>query len=122
MRTIRTGIFFILLLALPAAAQFGPFTVTGTQCATVQTNGQATVAFQVVGATWTGTIQPQVAVDGLAYVNSQVTPAASSTPQGTVTANGAYFLNVAGYSQFQLCGATVTSTATIYINVSRFTH
>lgn len=118
--------FFLFLcffaLVLPAAAQ-SSFTITGSQCiAPIAVDAQATVAFHVTGATWTGTIQPKISIAGQAPVNAQVAPANSSTKQGTVTANGAYIASVAGYSLFQLCGATVTNTATLYVNISPYAH
>ena len=78
----------------------------------------ATVFFQVTG-TWTGTLQPTISVKGQTPANIQVTPAASNTPQSTVTASGAYFARVAGYNTFQVCGNTVSAgTAVIYLNAS----
>src|ERR1700719_2627676 len=103
----------LLCLASFVSAQNGP--VTGTTCTSISVDGKATVAFQVTGS-WSGTIQPQAAVAGQAPANLQVTPSTSSTAQSTVTANGAYFTNVSGYSVFMLCGSTVTNTATIYLN------
>jgi len=120
MRTVLIGTIFVLALAGIAAAQ--SFTVTGSQCGSVTVDGQATIALQVTGATWSGTVQPKIAIAGQAPVNLQIAPANSSTKQSTITANGAYVASVAGYSLFQLCGATVTNTATIYVNVSRFIH
>ncbi len=111
----------LLLFVLPMSAAAQSSSLTGTQCFLLDTGGRATVAFQVTGS-WSGTMQPQAAIQGQSAVNLQVTPVASSTPQATVTANGAYFVNVAGYSMFQVCGASITGTAVIYANLSRFTH
>lgn len=120
---MKTLICTLLLLGASALAQsVGPISLTGTQCAQISTEGKATVAFQVIGGSWSGTIQPQVALAGQAPVTIQVKPAASITAQSTVTANGAYFGSVSGYSLFQICGNTITNTATVYLNVSKFIH
>lgn len=116
---------FFLLLTVVANAQSssaGPYSLTASQCSPpIATDGRATVAFQVLGS-WTGTIQPKLIVDGQAPVNAQVKPANSSTAQSTVTANGAYIAAVSGYNSFQVCGATITNTAKIYLNTSQFAH
>jgi hypothetical protein len=109
----------LLFFAAPLLAQ--SFLLTGTGCTSVAVGQNATAAFQVTGS-WSGTIQPKSAVAGQAAANSQVTPAASTTAQSTVTGNGAFTASVAGYSIFQLCGATVTGTAKVFLNLSRFIH
>jgi hypothetical protein len=120
--SVLHSLFFSVLLLLCASFAHGQSsTLTGTQCFPIDTGGRATVALQVTGS-WSGSIQPQAAIQGQSAVNLQVTPVASSTPQSTVTANGAYVVNVAGYSMFQVCGATITGTANIYANLSKFTH
>jgi hypothetical protein len=113
----------LILCALTAHSQtqsFGPYSITGTQCATVPVDRNATVAFQIIGSTWTGTIQPNVATAGQSAVAVQVTPVASSTKQTTIIVNGAYFANVAGFTVFKLCGASVTNTATVFVNISPY--
>lgn len=107
-----------LLAASLAQAQnaVGPVSITSSQCATISTQGRATVAILVSG-TWTGTLQPQVIIQGQSAVNAQVTPSTSTTSQSTITANGAFTAVVSGYDTFQVCGNTVASgTATIYLN------
>lgn len=100
----------------------GPFPITSTQCATIGADQKGTVFLQVTG-TWTGTLQPQGALDGQPAFNVQVTPSNSSTAQSTVTANGGYWATVAGYTNFQICGATVGSgTAKVYLNASKKSH
>ena len=104
------------------AQSIGPISITSTQCATIPTNQRATVYMQVIG-TWTGTLQPQALINGQPPFNVQVTPAATSTPQDTITADGAYYARVAGYSAFTLCGNTVGSgTAIVYLNASQAPH
>ncbi len=118
---MKNRVLFSLLLFCASLTWGQSASLTGTQCFEIDTGGRATVAFQVLGS-WSGTIQPQAAIQGQSAVNLQVTPVASSTPQATVTANGAYFVNVAGYSMFQVCGASITGTAIIYANLSKYTH
>ncbi len=119
---IRDSFFFgalLLFCALFADGQsFGPYSITGTGCTRpIDLSEKATVTYQVIGS-WSGTIQPEVSVGAQPPVNTTATPAATTSPAATITANGAYFSNVSGYSFFLLCGASVTNTATIYINVS----
>jgi len=90
-------------------------TITGSGCATVDTPSQAAVGIQITG-TWSGTIQPEVAIQGQAAVNIQVTPAGSTTAQSTITANGIYTANVAGFSTLLICGNTVTGNAVVWLN------
>ncbi len=119
---MKNRVLLSLFVLLCASISWGQSSsLTSTQCFLIDTGSRATVAFQVTGS-WSGTIQPQAAIQGQSAVNLQVTPVASSTPQATVTANGAYFVNVAGYSIFQVCGASITGTAIIYANTSKFTH
>lgn len=111
----------LLLWAIGAAAQTSITTSSSATsgCATITTDtDKSTVGIQVTG-TWTGTLQPQVAIQGQAAVNTQVTPAGSSTPQSTITVNGIYTTSVAGTSTFQLCGPTGTGTAVVWLNGSK---
>jgi len=114
----KLSILLFLVALLCSAQTIGPLSITSTQCVSVSTDGQATVGFRVVGS-WTGTIQPKGYIDGQTRFNLSVTPSTSSTAQSTVTANGAYFAGVSGYSGFSLFGATVTNTAKIYFNVRK---
>lgn len=118
---MRKFLLSLLLLAMPALASaqtVGPISITSTQCASIAADRQATVAAYVSG-TWTGTLQPQGTIQGQAPFGVQITPAAGSTAQTTITGNGAYNAPVAGYSSFQLCGASVaTGTAIVYLQVS----
>jgi hypothetical protein len=114
----------ILLLAASCFAQDGPnrpLSLTGSQCGSVSVEGKATVAVLVSGS-WSGTIQPEVALGGQAAVNTQVTPSTSTTPQATITANGAYTTSTAGFTVFLVCGNTITGTAKVFINVARPAH
>jgi len=115
-------LLFILLFFLAGAPIFAQVSgsITASQCVSIGVgNSTSTVGIQVAG-TWTGTLQPQIAIQGQAPVNAQVTPSTSSTAQSTITANGVYYANVAGGSTFYVCGNTVaTGTATVYLNVSQ---
>lgn len=125
---MRGTLFFSALLLVCSVIcadaegqSLGPYSLTGTQCAAVSANSKATVAFQVLGS-WTGTIQPQVSIAGQPVVNIPVSPSTSTTQQATVTANGAFWGSVSGYSTFLICGASITGTATVYINLSPLVH
>ena len=110
-----------LFLASGASAQTSITTTSSSTsgCATIVTDtDKSTVGVQVTG-TWTGTLQPQVAIQGQAAVNTAVTPTGSSTTQTTITANGLYTASVAGTSTFQVCGPTGTGTAVVWLNVSK---
>jgi hypothetical protein len=117
-------VFGLILLACAMFAHgqsFGPYSLTGTQCAAVRVTQRGTATYQVTGS-WSGTIQPQVSVAEQPAVNAQATPANSTTAQATITANGAYFTGVSGYSTFLLCGNTITGTASVYLNISTAGH
>jgi hypothetical protein len=118
------GSLLIFCALFARGQQIGPFSIsTSTGCTRpIDVSVKATLAMQVTG-TWTGTLQPQLAVDGQPAANAQVTPAASSSKQATITANGAYIASVSGASVFLVCANTLSSgTATIFVNVSPFTH
>lgn len=88
------------------------------QCARIGAVGQATVGIQVVG-TWSGTLQPQVSIQGQVPANASVTPANSATAQATITADGVYSTSVAGYTTFLLCVSSYSSgAATVYLNAA----
>lgn len=92
-------------------------TITGSGCLSMPVGNSGQVSFVVTGGSWSGTIQPQVQINGQTASNTVVYPAtAPTTSQGTVTANGTYTTGIAGYDVFQLCGNTVTNTATVTIN------
>lgn len=114
----------LLLVFLPVFARGQTFTgtITSTQCFSVNVYGQGTVGINVSGSSWSGTIQPKVIADTDANAtasNAQVTPYSSSTAQSTITANGDYSASVAGATWFQLCGNTVTNTATVKVTPVR---
>lgn len=112
---------FALLFAPAAFGQsfVGPISITASQCARISADAQATVAIYVSG-TWTGTLQPEAAIQGQTPFNVQAAPSTlPSTLISTITANGGYAAAVAGYSTFLLCGNTVASgTATVYLQAS----
>jgi hypothetical protein len=125
MKTFRSfsaaGLCLLVFCSLPIFAQtVGPFAITSNQCAPIGVSlFSSVVGIQVTG-TWSGTLQPQAAIQGQAAFNVQVTPSTSTTAQATITANGAYFALVAGYSNLLICGNTVTSgTANVWLNLSQ---
>lgn len=114
--------FAVILFALAASvnAQVSG-TITNAQCISIDVSGNAsTVAIQITG-TWTGTLQPEIAVQGQAAQNVQVVPStAITTPQSTITASGYYYAGVAGGTTFLVCGNTVSSgTANVFLNRSQ---
>jgi hypothetical protein len=115
-------LFALLFLAASPPILFGQNsgTITSTQKVCVDALGdKSTVGIQVTG-TWTGTLQPQVSLQGQAAANSQVVPSTSTTPQSTITGNGVFYANVGGAGQFCIVGNTVASgTATIFLNASK---
>lgn len=110
------GLAFAQLPAAPFSA-----TLTGTACTTVPVSNRGTVTFQVTGGSWSGTIQPEAVIGTNAAFNIQVTPVSSTTPQSTITANGAYYTTVVGFDSFKLCGATISGgSATIQGNAAQY--
>lgn len=99
---------------------FGPYSVTGTGCTPPVSLTQRGTATYYIEGTWSGTMQPKVAITK--FVNARATPANSQTAQATITANGAYFTSLSSYSDFTLCGNTITGTAVIYLNLSTAAH
>lgn len=115
----RCLLFLFLALGPPIMAQqVVTGTITGTGCVSLDVTGSGTVGISITGS-WSGTIQPQVAIGGDAAQNAQVTPYNSNTAQSTITANGTYSASVVGATLFQVCGATVTNTATVKLTATR---
>ena len=111
--------FALAALGPPLFAQQTSGSITSAQCVTIRVDSQSTVGIQVVG-TWTGTLVPQISIQGQSPVTLQVTPSTSATAQSTITANGVFQAKVAGGTQFQVCGNTVASgTANVYLNASQ---
>lgn len=109
-------LFVFVLFCFFATAQSVSGSITGSSCVSIGTSATDTAAVQITG-TWSGTIQPQAFIGGQPAFNVQVKPAGSDTAQNTITGNGTFRAQVAGWSGFQLCGATVTGTAKIHLNV-----
>lgn len=108
--TAVTGNVAITAASLPAPLSVtATGNITNTQAITVSTAGAQTVVMNVSG-TWTGTIQPQISVDGTTFSSVGVIPfAPTGASVSTITANGNYFIVVGGSSKFQLLGNTVAS-------------
>jgi len=97
----------------------GPFTLNALNaCATIAIDPKLTSGVYInVSGTWSATLQPQVYVSGQAAVNTQVTPAGSTTYQSTITANGGYNAPAAGPDHFQVCVTAYTSgAASVYLS------
>ena len=129
---MRRLVLLVTLIASswPALAQYTPQSITTTSvatpagCASIDvTSNKGAVGFYV-GGTWTGTLTPEVAIQGQpanSAAASYVIPSTSSTTQATITANGIYFFPssaIAGASTAYVCGPTATGTALIWLNSS----
>lgn len=121
-QTMKKIILLLSLLSASAFAQVGPIAITATTdpCAQIAVGPKASQVAITVKGTWSGTLQPEVSVQGQAAANVQVVPSTSSTAQSTITANGTYFtVNVAGADAFYVCATSFASgTATVYLNLS----
>lgn len=107
----------ILLVYISEAQTVGPISITSAQCAFITPGENATVYVQVVG-TWTGTLQPKAWITSNTPFNLPVVRSTSTVPQNTITVNGGYSTNVAGFTTFAVCGNTVASgTAKVYLNL-----
>src|SRR5208282_499236 len=99
-------------------------TITATgQCVSVRASNNSTVGI-VLSGTWTGTLTPTLQIDassGAPKAATNVTPTGSTTAQSTITANGGYTSNVAGFTQFNLCstGIWTSGSATATLNPSQ---
>lgn len=109
-------------LCLPALAQTSgtiPSTGGGTGCVSIALGPRVSMVVLQVTGTWSGTLQPEIAIQGQAATNISVTPSSSTASQSTITANGVYSATTAGADTFLLCGNTVASgTAAVYLNLS----
>src|SRR5208282_5190780 len=98
-------------------------TITATgQCVSVRASNNSTVGI-VLSGTWSGTLTPTLQIDassGAPKAATNVTPTGSTTAQSTITANGGYTSNVAGFTQFNLCstGTWTSGSATATLNPS----
>jgi hypothetical protein len=115
--------WLLCLLSAVAAAQVTgaiPSTGGGAGCVQISVGPKGSSVGITVSGTWSGTLQPEVSIQGQAAANTQVTPSTSSTAASTITANGTYFtVGVAGADTFLLCGNTVASgTANVFLNIS----
>ena len=118
MQKLSTWLWLCFLFGSIANAQVTG-KITSTQCVSIQGGPNvSTIGIQVTG-TWSGTLQPQVSIQGQAPTNTSVSAAGSTSTQNTITANGVFTVGVAGQDYFQLCGNTVGSgTAIVYLNSS----
>lgn len=115
----------ILLLGLLAAsgwAQVQPvtFSVTATaQCGAIRASNNSTVGI-IVSGTWSGTLTPNVQISTAASaptVAKKVVPVDSTTAQATITANGGYRADVAGFTQFNVCSTGTWTSGTAVVTL-----
>ena len=119
MRILKT-LLIALALAVAAAAQTQPVTQTVAAtaiCVPIRASNNSTVGI-IVSGTWSGTFTPNVQIStvaGAPTVAKKVVPVDSTTAQATVTANGGYRADVAGFALFNFCstGTWTSGTATV---------
>jgi hypothetical protein len=117
---LASPLLLTLLLPNEAWGQTQPatFTVAATaQCGAIRASNNSTVGI-IVSGTWSGTLTPNMQIStasGAPTVAKKVVPVDSTTPQATITANGGYRADVAGFTQFNLCstGTWTSGTATV---------
>jgi hypothetical protein len=116
-------IFRLLLLGLlsaACAAQVQPVTQTVAAtaiCVSINASNNSTVGI-IVSGTWSGTFTPNLQISAATSaptVAKKVVPVDSTTAQATVTANGGYRADVAGFARFNFCstGTWTSGTATV---------
>ncbi len=90
---------------------------TGSACIAIDSTGQGTIGISVQGLS--GTLLPQVSINGDPISNALVFPSGSSTSQSTITANGVYSSPVVGTTLFQICpSGTITGTAIVTLTTA----
>jgi hypothetical protein len=122
LRRFAFVILACLALGPPVFSQSkaGPFVISSStsKCATIGTQGQATVFIDVTG-TFSITLNPEVAIEGGAARGAQVFPTNSSTAQTTITAAGGYYAPVGSADEFLVCvGSYVSGSATILLTAT----
>lgn len=93
--------------------------ITNTQNAAINTQGCGTCGFTITG-TWAGSLTFEVSVDGVIWSGTYAINTFLGTfSSGSFNLNGSWVVPVAGYQQFRIRGASVTSgTANITLNAS----
>src|SRR4051812_22036434 len=112
MRKSLIAIMVVLALSAGAWGQKVVGTITGNSCLVMPTASMATAGILVSG-TWTGALKPQVTIGAAGYADAYAVAGSNGVATSTITANGAFSSGVAGFDNFQLCGQSVTGTATV---------
>jgi hypothetical protein len=111
-----------MALAVAAWAQVQPvtFSVTATaQCGAIRASNNSTVGI-IVSGTWSGTLTPNVQISTVASaptVAKKVVPVDSTTAQATITANGGYRADIAGFTQFNVCSTGTWTSGTAVVTL-----
>jgi hypothetical protein len=122
MRILRILTTALLLASALAIAQVQPVTqnITATaQCVPIRASNNSTVGI-IVSGTWSGTFTPNVQISTAASaptVAKKVVPVDSTTAQSTVTANGGYRADVAGFTQFNFCSTGTWTSGTAIVTL-----
>jgi hypothetical protein len=122
MRKIFTLLALIGIGCTLALAQTQPVTqsITATaQCVSIRAQNNSALAV-IVSGTWSGTLTPNVQIStasGAPTIAKKVVPVDSTTAQATITANGGYLANVAGFTQFNVCSTGTWTSGTAIVTL-----
>ena len=94
----------------PPAQSTASGTITGTQCVLLDDYIPGLVQIAVSGS-WSGMIQPLLYLDPVR--NSTVFPVGVTQPQGRIIGNGTYTTTLTAPTVLQMCGASVSGSATV---------
>ena len=91
-----------------------------SQVAQISTTDMGSVGMQLSG-TWTGTLLPQVTVDGVNWITITIAPVPAAAVVSSITSNGIFQANVSGFKSFRLSSQVAppwTGTATISLQAT----
>lgn len=94
--------------------------ITTTQSVTLNFSsgfGYSTVGIGVTGS-WTGTILIEASNDGTNFTATTARQLSTQDIVSTITSNGLYQANLAGFSTFRVRGSTVSGNASIHLRAS----
>jgi hypothetical protein len=102
------------------SSQIAIITASG-QTTSMQTLDYGTMGMQVTGI-WTGTLVPEVTLDGVNWVGISIAPVPAGTVVSSITAVGIFQANVSGVKSFRLRASTaITGSATVSLQASATT-
>jgi hypothetical protein len=88
-------------------------TLTDVEDALVYGGSQGTVAFQLVGATWTGVVTFESTVNGTTWVATLAFPVGSGTGATTANADGIWRMNASALKSVRARLSTDTAGAVV---------